>query len=97
MANLRARRATAHDVDELRRLHAEATAPHASLWSGRGGGLGPAAWVAAHTPAVLVGDGTIDVGFAVAISDGIPLGAPRCAEAFVYNARTNRRHGGARA
>ena len=97
MANLRARRATAQDVDALRRLHAEATAPRASLWSGRRDGLDPAAWVSAHTPAVVVGDGTIDVGFAVAVTDGIPLCAPRCAEAFVYTARTHRRHGGARA
>jgi L-amino acid N-acyltransferase YncA len=59
--------------------------------------MDPAAWITAHAPAVVVGDGTIDVGFAIAITDGIPLGAPRCAEAFVYVAQTHRRHGGARA
>ena len=97
MPNLRARRATAHDVDALRRLLAEATAPQASLWSLRRERLDPAAWVAAHAPTVLVSEGTTDVGFAVAIGDGIPLGAPRCAEAFVYIARAHRRQGGARA
>ena len=96
MANLRARRAVVQDVDALRRLYAEATAARAALWSVRRG-LDPAAWLAAHIPAVVVGDGTAEVGFSVAITDGIPLGAPRCAEAFVYVAPAHRRRGAARA
>ena len=97
MATLHARRATAHDVDALRRLHAEATAPRSALWSIRRERLDPAAWIATHAPAVLVADGTNDVGFAVAVTDGIPIGAPRCAEAFAYVAPTHRRRGAARA
>jgi L-amino acid N-acyltransferase YncA len=97
MPNLHARRATAQDLDHLRRLCGEATAPRASLWSVRRERMDPAAWVAAHTPAVLVDDGSTNVAFAVALADGIPLGAPRCAEAFVFVAPAHRRHGAARA
>jgi L-amino acid N-acyltransferase YncA len=96
MANLRARRAAAQDVDVIRRLYAEATAPRAALWSVRRG-QDPTAWLAAHAPMVVVGDGTVEGGFAVAITDGIPLGASRCAEAFVYVTPAQRRRGGARA
>jgi L-amino acid N-acyltransferase YncA len=97
MSNLRARRAAAQDVDALRRLHADATAPRASLWSLRRERLDPAAWVAAHAPVVLVDDGGTDVAFGVAVTDGIPLAAPRCAEAFVFVTPAHRRHGAARA
>src|SRR5580692_4384984 len=97
MANLHARRATAQDVDALRRLHAEATAPRSALWSLRRERLDPGAWVATHAPTVVVAEGTVDVGFAVAVTDGIPLGASRCAEAFAYVAPSHRRRGGARA
>jgi len=96
MVNLRARRATAQDVDALRHLHAEAGATRSALWSLRRG-LDPAAWVASHTPAVLVGDGASMAGFAVAITEGIPFSAPRCAEVFVYVAPSLRRHGATRA
>jgi L-amino acid N-acyltransferase YncA len=97
MATLHARRATARDVDALRRLHAEASAARSALWSIRRERLDPGAWVATHTPTVVVAEGTSDVGFAVAITDGIPLAAPRCAEAFAYVAPSHRRRGGARA
>jgi len=97
MANLRAHRAVAQDVDALRRLHTEATASRSALWSIRRDRLDPAAWIASHTPAVLVGDGAAVAGFAVAIADGVPLGAPRCAEVFVYVTPSQRRHGAARA
>ncbi|MGD0527034.1 MAG: GNAT family N-acetyltransferase [Polyangiaceae bacterium] len=96
MVNLRARRATAQDVDALRRLHAEAAASRSGLWSLRRG-LDPAAWVASHTPTVLVGDGASASGFAVAIAEGTPLSAPRCAEVFVHIAPSLRRQGAARA
>ena len=97
MANLRSHRAAAQDVDALRRLHAEATATRSALWSIRRDRLDPAAWVASHTPAVLVADGPVVAAFAVAIADGVPLGAPRCAEVFVYVTPAHRRHGIARA
>jgi phosphinothricin acetyltransferase len=97
MSNVHARRATAQDVDALRRLHAEAVAPRASLWSLRRERLDPAAWLAAHAPVVVVDDHSTDVAFAVAVTDGIPLGAPRCAEAFVFVSPAHRRHGAARA
>lgn len=97
MANLRARRATAQDADALRRLHIEAAAPRKALWSIRRERTDPAAWVASHAPSVLITDGSLDVGFAVALADVIPLAAPRCAEAFVYVAPSHRRRGGARA
>lgn len=97
MANLRARRATAQDVDALRHLNTEATATRSALWSIRRDRLNPAAWVASHTPAVLVADGAAAAGFAVAIGDGIPLAAARCAEVFVYVSPSHRRHGAARA
>jgi L-amino acid N-acyltransferase YncA len=44
-----------------------------------------------------VADGANAVGFAVALGDGAPLGAPRCAEAFVYVTASQRRHGAGRA
>lgn len=97
MVSLHARRATAQDVDALRRLHAEAAASRSALWSLRRERVDPAAWISTLAPTVVVSDGTTGVGFAVAIADGIPLGAPRCAEAFVYVAPSQRRRGGARA
>jgi L-amino acid N-acyltransferase YncA len=97
----RAHRATAQDADSLRRLFADATQPRASLWSLRrdraGAGADPAAWLAARSPVVVVGDGQTAVGFAAALPEGIPLGAPRCAEAFVYVDPAYRRRGSARA
>jgi L-amino acid N-acyltransferase YncA len=100
MATYRAHRVAASDVESLRRLCAEATAPRASLWSLRRDRVDPAAWMAARAPVVLVGDGgagTAPAGFAAAIVDGIPLGAPRCAEAFVYVSPMHRRRGAAKA
>jgi L-amino acid N-acyltransferase YncA len=94
---LRARRATSQDVDALRQLHAEASAPRSALWSMRRDRLDPASWIASHAPAVLVADGATMAGFAVAVPDGIPLSAPRCAEVFCYVAPAHRRHGAARA
>jgi L-amino acid N-acyltransferase YncA len=100
MATYRTHRATPQDIESLRRLCAEATASRAALWSLRRDRLDPAAWVAARIPVVLVGDGgpgTAMAGFAAAIADGIPLGAPRSAEALVYVSPMHRRRGAARA
>jgi phosphinothricin acetyltransferase len=57
----------------------------------------PAAWLAARSPVVVVGDVNGAIGFAAALPESIPLGAPRCAEAFVYIEPACRRRGGARA
>jgi L-amino acid N-acyltransferase YncA len=93
----RAHRATAQDADSLRRLCGEASQPRVSLWSLRRDRLDSAAWLAARAPVVVVGDGGGAVGFAAALPESVPLGAPRCAEAFVYVDPACRRRGGGRA
>jgi len=57
----------------------------------------PEAWMSAHAPLVVVGEPTAPAGFAVALAENIPIGAPRCAETMVYVAPSHRRRGAARA
>lgn len=90
-----ARRATAQDLDVLRRLGAEAAGQRSTLLAGRR--FDPEAWAAARAPTVVVADGASPWGFAVALPENIPGGAPRCAEVTVYVAAAHRRRGAARA
>jgi phosphinothricin acetyltransferase len=46
---------------------------------------------------VVVGDGTNVFGFAAALTDCVPAGAPRCEEAIAYVAPAHRRRGAGRA
>ncbi len=96
MALLTTRRATDRDLQSIERLCAEAckTVP---LWSLRRERFNPATWLSARAPFVLVADGANVIGFAAALSDSVPLAAPKCAEAIVYVSGAQRRRGGARA
>jgi L-amino acid N-acyltransferase YncA len=95
MALLQARRATAQDLDALRRLGTEAATQRTTLLGTRR--FDPDAWAAGRAPTVVVGEGASPAGFAVALTENIPAGAPRCAEVLVYVAATHRRRGAARA
>jgi L-amino acid N-acyltransferase YncA len=96
MAVLATHRATDRDVASLERLCAEA-AKNVALWSPRRERLNPTAWLSARTPLVVVDDGTSAIGFAAALSDSVPLGSAKCAEAIAYVAPPHRRRGAARA
>jgi L-amino acid N-acyltransferase YncA len=95
MAVLAARRATDRDVPSLERLCAEA-AKTVTLWANRRERLNPGAWLSARAPLVVVADGTDAIGFAVALSDNVPLGSAKFAEAIAYVAPKHRRRGAAR-
>jgi L-amino acid N-acyltransferase YncA len=97
MASFRAHRATDQDIEALRRLCAEATGGRGALWGSKREHFDPAAWHAARAPLAAVADGPAIVGFAAALAEGVPFGAPRCAEALVYVTPAQRRRGVARA
>jgi L-amino acid N-acyltransferase YncA len=90
-------RATERDLGALERLAAEAMAPKGVLWSARRERINPSALLAARAPLVVVSDGAGPVAFAGAVSDGVPLGASKCAEAIVYVSAGHRRLGAGRA
>jgi L-amino acid N-acyltransferase YncA len=96
MALLTTRRASDRDVASLERLCTEAskTVP---LWALRRERFNAGAWLAARSPLVVVADGAEAIGFAAALSDNVPLAAPKCAEAIAYVSAKHRRRGGARA
>jgi L-amino acid N-acyltransferase YncA len=96
MALFSARRATDRDVPSLDRLCTEASKA-VPLWSLRKDRLNAGGWFASRAPVVIVAEGANAVGFAAALSDNIPLGAAKCAEAIVYVTGSHRRRGGARA
>jgi L-amino acid N-acyltransferase YncA len=96
MALFSARRATDRDLASLERLCAEASKA-VPLWSLRRDRLNAGAWLSSRAPVVLVAEGANAVGFAAAVSDNIPLGASKCAEAVVYLSASQRRRGGGRA
>ncbi|HEX8795942.1 MAG TPA: GNAT family N-acetyltransferase [Polyangiaceae bacterium] len=96
MPLLTAQRASDRDAASLDRLCSEAS-KSVPLWSHRRERFNPGAWISARTPLVVVVDGTSAIGFGVALSDNVPLGASKCAEALVYVTPANRRRGGARA
>lgn len=96
MPMLTAQRASDRDAGSLDRLCSEASRS-VRLWSHRRERFNPGAWLAGRAPLVLVVDGSNAIGFGVALTDGVPLGSPKCAEALVYVTPTNRRRGGARA
>ena len=95
MAVLASRRATDRDVASLERLCAEA-AKTVALWGQRRERLNAAGWLSARAPFVVVADGTNAIGFAAALSDNVPLGSAKCAEAIVYVSPSQRRRGAAR-
>jgi L-amino acid N-acyltransferase YncA len=96
MAVLATHRATDRDAASLERLCAEA-AKTVALWGHRRERLNPAPWLSARTPLVVVADGTSAIGFAAALSDNVPLGSAKCAEAIAYVAPSHRKRGAARA
>jgi L-amino acid N-acyltransferase YncA len=95
MAVLTTRRATDRDVPSLERLCAEA-AKTVTLWSHRRERLNPGAWISARVPLVVVADGAEAIGFAAALTDNVPLGSAKCAEAIGYVVPSHRRRGAAR-
>jgi L-amino acid N-acyltransferase YncA len=95
MAVLATHRATDRDVPSLERLCAEA-AKTVTLWGHRRERLNPAAWISARVPLVVVADGADPIGFAAALSDNVPLGSAKCAEAIAYVVPSHRRRGAAR-
>lgn len=97
MAPLSVRRGTDRDQAALARLCIEATNTRGTLWSLRRQHFDPGAWLAAHAPLVVAGDGGNIVGFATALSEGIPVAAPRTVEALVYVSPSHRRRGAGRA
>lgn len=96
MALFTARRATDRDIPSLDRLCTEA-GKAVPLWSLRRERLNPGTWLSSRAPVVVVADGANAIGFAAAVSDNVPLGASKCAEAIVYVSSSQRRRGGARA
>jgi L-amino acid N-acyltransferase YncA len=97
MASLSVQRATDRDLPLLVQLCSEATAQRGMLWSLRRTQLNPAGWISGRVPVVVVRDGASVIGFAAAPSDGVPLGAPRTAEALAYTTPSHRKRGAARA
>jgi L-amino acid N-acyltransferase YncA len=97
MTPFRAHRATAPDVDALRKLIAEATGQRSTLYGSRRDRLDPAEWLAAHAPVVVVSAGTEALGFAAALAQNVPNGTPKCAEVMVFVTSARRRGGVARA
>ena len=97
MTILSARRATERDVEAIAGLCSAATGNRDTLWSLRKQAFNPAAWVAARAPVVVVTEGPSVVGFAATLTEGVPLGAAKCAEVVSYVSATHRRRGGARA
>jgi L-amino acid N-acyltransferase YncA len=93
----RVHRATPQDVDVLRGFCADATGNRATLAGARRDRLEPGEWVAARAPVVVVSEGTAPIGFAGAVAQSVPVGAPRCAEVIVYVAPSHRRRGASRA
>lgn len=96
MPVLTAQRASERDAASLDRLSSEAS-KSVSLWSQRRERFNPGAWLASRAPLVLVVEGGSAIGFGVALSDSLPLGSTKCAEALVYVTPANRRRGGGRA
>jgi phosphinothricin acetyltransferase len=89
------RRATERDLDQLTQLCTEAG--QRGLLTVRRQAFSPSAWLAARVPLVMVADATKALGFAVALPDAAPLGAPKCAEAIVHVTPSSRRQGAGRA
>jgi phosphinothricin acetyltransferase len=94
MSSLHARRATARDLDELRRLSLDAR--RNALTTAHRDPVDPGEWITLQAPVVVVGEGAATVGFAAALSRNIPCAAPRCAEVAVYTDPAHRRRGAAR-
>lgn len=97
MTHFSTRRANERDIATLDRLCIEASGSRGSLCSSRSDRFRPAAWIAARAPLVVVAEGTNVVGFATALSENVPLGVPRCAEAAVYVTPDHRLRGAGRA
>lgn len=101
MAIHKVHRATDRDLAVLDRLCGEATASATASSTGLAGHRrerwSPAAWLAARLPLVLVEEPAGPLGFAVALPENVPLGAPRCVEAVVYVTPAQRRRGAGRA
>jgi L-amino acid N-acyltransferase YncA len=94
MSSLQVHRATARDLDQLRRLSLEAN--RNALTPAHGDPVDPGQWLTLRAPVVVVSEGTTTVGFAAALSRNIPCAAPRCAEVAVYTNPGHRRRGAAR-
>jgi phosphinothricin acetyltransferase len=94
MSSFQVRRATARDLDELRRLSLDASR-NALATAHRDAG-DPGEWITLRAPVVVVAEGAATVGFAAALSRSIPCAAPRCAEVAVYTDPAHRRRGAAR-
>jgi len=97
MSSFQVHRATARDLDGLRRLCLDASRDRNGLASARRDPLDPAEWITGRVPSVVVGEGGEPIGYAAAVPQGIPCGAPRCAEMTIYVAPAQRRRGAARA
>lgn len=97
MSTFAVHRATERDLEPLRRLNTEVASHRGGLLGLRRDRFAPEAWIAARVPFVVVAEGASVVGFAVAISDNVPLGVAKCAEAIAYVMPAQRRRGAARA
>lgn len=96
MASMRASRATGQHIEAIAALCEAAARDRTSLACVRREPLDPAAWIAARLPLVIVEDGPLLVGFAVAVPDTGAYGSPRCAELVAYVNTGSRRQGAAR-
>jgi L-amino acid N-acyltransferase YncA len=88
-------RATAQDVEGLRRLVSEYSM-HKGVVAAVARGADPRDWLTARAPVVVATDARDCIGFAAAISQRIPCAAPRCAEVMAYVTPAHRRRGVAR-
>jgi L-amino acid N-acyltransferase YncA len=95
MSAFRARAPTPADLDVVRGLCIAATA-RGTLYAHRQPRLDPEEWLAKRAPTVVVEEGAVAVGFAAALAENVPLGAPRCAELLVFVSPSCRRRGAAR-
>jgi L-amino acid N-acyltransferase YncA len=91
---LRVHRATARDLDDLRRLCLDASRNASAV--ARRDPVDPGDWITLHVPVIVASEGTATVGFAAALSRNVPCAAPRCAELVVYVNPDHRRRGAAR-
>jgi L-amino acid N-acyltransferase YncA len=85
------------DLDALKELCARLSRERGSLMMLRRETLDPSAWIERRIPLAAVAEGSQIVGFAAALPDGQPYGAPRCAELLVGVLSDHRRKGAGRA
>ncbi len=93
---LQVHRATARDLEGLRKLCADASREPGPFTMGRREPFDPSDWTTGRVAAAVASTARGPVAFAAGLLQDIPWGAPRCAELAVYVPPSFRRRGAGR-